>query len=100
MSVKYPEITVNVDEKLAVNKFATDEDYPHIKLKEDLPDSEFRKVVMACPAACYKVDPEGQKTFEYAACLECGTCRVLCGKTILEYWTFPQPTMGVEYRFG
>lgn len=97
----YPEITVNVDEKLALNKFNVDEENPHIKLKEDLPDSEFRKLVLACPASLYKVNPEtGEKTFDYAGCLECGTCRVLCGQTILEKWEFPQPTMGIEYRFG
>ena len=33
-------------------------------------------------------------------CLECGTCRIACGDTIIKKWVNPGPTMGVEYRFG
>ncbi len=39
-------------------------------------------------------------SFDCAGCLECGTCRVLCGDTILKKWEFPQGTFGVEFRFG
>ena len=53
-----------------------------------------------CPAALYKVDGDGTKSFDYAGCLECGTCRIACGGTIVEKWVNPGPTMGVEYRFG
>ena len=53
-----------------------------------------------CPAALYKIDENGAKSFDYAGCLECGTCRIACGGTIVEKWENPQPTMGVEYRFG
>ncbi|MEG1561324.1 MAG: ferredoxin family protein, partial [Raoultibacter sp.] len=38
--------------------------------------------------------------FDYAGCLECGTCRIACGDTIIKKWENPQPTMGIEYRFG
>ena len=50
--------------------------------------------------ALYKIDENGAKSFDYAGCLECGTCRIACGGTIVEKWENPQPTMGVEYRFG
>ena len=60
----------------------------------------FRKLVLCCPAALYKVEDDGSKRFDYAGCLECGTCRMICGETILEKWEYPQPTMGIEYRFG
>lgn len=93
-------ITVNVDELLSLNKYNVDEENAHIVLGSDVDDSEFEKLVLACPAALYKADEEGKKIFDYAGCLECGTCRILCGKTILEKWEFPQPTMGVEYRWG
>lgn len=43
---------------------------------------------------------EGNLQFDCAGCLECGTCRVLCGETILKKWEFPQGTFGVEFRFG
>lgn len=92
--------TVNVDEYLAVNKYEVDEDHAHIELVDDPADSEFDKLIMVCPAALYKRDPEGNKTFDYAGCLECGTCRIACGDTIVKKWVNPGPTMGVEYRFG
>jgi len=96
-------ITVNVDEFLAVNKYEVDEGNAHIELAGDIADvddAEFDKLIKVCPAALYKRDEDGVKSFDYAGCLECGTCRIMCGDTILEKWTFPGPTMGVEYREG
>lgn len=92
--------TVNVDEKLAVNKYNVDEERSHIELVDDPDDAEFRKLVLACPAALYRVDDTGTKSFDYAGCLECGTCRILCGGTVLKRWELPSATMGVEYRHG
>lgn len=94
------EITVNVDEKLAVDKFNVDEANPHIVLKDDPDAGEFDKLILCCPAGLYKRDGDGQTSFDYAGCLECGTCRILCGDTILEKWEYPQAGMGVSYRFG
>ncbi|MVX60713.1 ferredoxin family protein [Enterorhabdus mucosicola] len=93
-------ITVNVDEYLSVNKYEVDEENAHIELVEDPDMEEFRKLVRVCPAALYKIDEEGNTSFDYAGCLECGTCRIACGDTIIAKWDMPQPTMGVEYRFG
>lgn len=93
-------ITVNVDEYLAVNKYEVDEGNPHITLADDLDDAEFDKLVKVCPAALYKRDEDGARSFDYAGCLECGTCRVLCEGTVVSKWKFPEATMGVEYRFG
>lgn len=94
------EITVNVDEYLALNKYEVDEESARIVLVDDPSEEEFRKLVLVCPAALYKVDAMGAQSFDYAGCLECGTCRIACGDTILERWQNPRPTMGVEYRFG
>ena len=92
--------TVNVDEYLSVNKYEVDEECAHIELVEDPSDAEFDKLIMVCPAALYKRDADGVKSFDYAGCLECGTCRIACGDTIIRKWVNPGPTMGVEYRFG
>ncbi|WP_270245733.1 ferredoxin family protein [Eggerthella lenta] len=89
------EITVNVDEFLAIDKYEVDEENAHIELVDDPDIEEFLKLVRVCPAALYKIDEEGKKSFDYAGCLECGTCRIACEGTIV-----PRPTMGVEYRFG
>lgn len=99
-----PKITVNVDELISVNKYNVDEECAHIELSaenlDDLPNDEFNKLVRVCPAALYKVDCNGHKTFDYAGCLECGTCRIACNNGIISKWENPQPTMGVQYRYG
>ena len=94
------EIEVNVDEHLSLNKYEVDEENAHIELVDDPDDAEFDKLIRVCPAALYKRDEDGVKSFDYAGCLECGTCRIACGGTIIKKWANPQPTMGVEYRFG
>jgi ferredoxin like protein len=94
------EIEVNVDEYLSLNKYEVDESNAHIELVDDPDDAEFDKLIRVCPAALYKRDEDGNKTFDYAGCLECGTCRIACGGTIIKKWENPQPTMGIEYRFG
>ena len=50
------DFTVNVDEYLATNKYEVDEENAHIELAEQLPDAEFDKLIMVCPAALYKRD--------------------------------------------
>ncbi len=91
---------VNVDVKLGVNKFFVDEGNPHIELVATPNSEEFAKLVAACPAGLYKKDEKGTIHFDYAGCLECGTCRILCGKTILKKWEYPNGTFGVEFRHG
>lgn len=92
--------TVNVDVKLGVNKYFVDEEEAHIELKDAPERPELMKLIMACPAGLYKLQENGSVQFDYAGCLECGTCRILCGQTILKKWTYPRGTMGVEYRHG
>lgn len=90
---------VHVEDKLALDKFQVDEANPHIVVV-DAPDlTEFQKLVLACPAGLYKRTDDGIR-FDYAGCLECGTCRVLCGHTVLAKWEFPAGAMGVEFRYG
>ena len=99
-----PEITVNVAECLGVNKYNVDEDNAHIELASadlnSLDATEFGKLVRVCPAALYQIDPDGNRIFDYAGCLECGTCRIACGGTIVTKWELPGPFMGVQYRYG
>lgn len=93
-------ITVNVDAYLGLNKYEVDEGNPHIELVDDADRDAFRRLVRACPAALYKVDATGNQTFDYAGCLECGTCRIVGADTVVARWRYPGPTMGVEYRYG
>ncbi len=91
---------VNVDVKLGVNKFFVDESEAHIELIANPDINEFKKLEIACPAGLYKRDENGNFNFDYAGCLECGTCRILCNKTILKKWEYPNGTFGIEYRYG
>lgn len=93
-------LTVNVDEYLALNKYEVDEDCSHIELADDVSDTEFDKLALVCPAALYKRGEDGAKSFDYAGCLECGTCRIACGSTIVRRWSYPRSTRGVQYRYG
>jgi len=92
---------VDVAEKLGVDKFTVNEDETHIIIDKDYAnDKELEKLIKACPAALYDKDDDGKITFDYAGCLECGTCRVLCNGTIIKEWNHPLGTFGVEFRYG
>lgn len=93
-------MTANADEYLSLNKYEVDEGNAHIALTPDPDPEEFKKLVRVCPAALYRIDEQGKQSFDYAGCLECGTCRVACGGTIIAKWEYPGPTMGIEYRYG
>lgn len=94
------DMSVNVADYLAVNKYEVDEENPHIIVADSPSRYEFKKLVRVCPAGLYELDENSSVSFDYAGCLECGACRIVCGGTILEKWELPQPGMGVEYRFG
>ena len=93
-------MAMSIDDKLGVNRFHADDNYAHILLNEDCTDQkEMEKVVMACPAQLYHLE-NGKLRFNYEGCLECGTCRVLVGKTVLKQWNHPMGGMGIEFRMG
>ena len=48
----------------------------------------------------YTLQEDGTLAFDFAGCLECGTCRVLCGHTIVKSWKYPRNAKGVEFRQG
>ncbi len=88
------------DELLGLDKFAVDEDTPHVVIdKEKCAKCTEKACLVVCPAKLYKEGPDGQIQFDYAGCLECGTCRVMCQQKALD-WHYPQGTFGVSFRFG
>lgn len=91
---------VNVDVKLGINKFHVDEGHPHIVIREHPNMAALRTLTLACPAGLYKLQNDGSVQFDYAGCLECGTCRILGVDDVLEQWNYPRGTFGVEYRYG
>ena len=94
------EIDAKVDGYLALDKYEVDEENAHIELAKNPSDEEFDKLILLCPAGLYRRGEDGSKSFDYAGCLECGTCRIACGDTALKKWEYPGPLMGVQYRYG
>ena len=88
-----------IEEKLAVDKFHIDESYAHIEVNKDASLQDIMVLVRACPAGLYKYEDDALK-FDYAGCFECGTCRILSLGKVVEKWTFPNGSFGIEYRLG
>ncbi len=93
--------SMTVDNKLGVNRFLPDEKHSHIDVDKGYGDlKEIKRLVLACPAHLYVLEPGGKLTFSHEGCLECGTCRVLSGGKVVRSWEYPEGGMGVEYRIG
>ncbi|HOV79032.1 MAG TPA: hypothetical protein PK728_02920, partial [Bacillota bacterium] len=43
---------------------------------------------------------ESEISFDYAGCLECGTCRAVCPKKGAIDWRYPRGGFGINYRYG
>ena len=69
-------------------------------VKADADKQVLELLVKACPAGLYKKQDDGSVRFDYAGCLECGTCRILGLGSALEQWEYPRGTFGVEFRYG
>jgi ferredoxin like protein len=85
--------------KLGLNVFKTGKD-PHIKIKTGMEkDPRLKSVVRLCPAGLYSVNETEEVVLSIDGCLECGTCRLVCGTEVLE-WNYPEGGVGVQFRFG
>ncbi len=88
-------------ELLSLNKFNIDEEQAHIVLdKEICSRCQDKPCLLVCPAALYRLDKNGDISFDYAGCLECGTCRVMCINRGIIKWEYPRGTFGISYRYG
>ncbi|MCX7698717.1 MAG: 4Fe-4S dicluster domain-containing protein, partial [Candidatus Goldbacteria bacterium] len=59
----------------------------HILLNSELcKDCLHKACTFVCPARCYQWNSEKERMdFAYEACLECGTCLIICDKKALEW---------------
>ncbi len=92
---------MTTEQLLGLNKFIVDDEQAHIKVeKEHCRSCSAKPCTYACPAGLYTVK-DGEISFDYAGCLECGTCRVVCPKvgTAL-IWNYPRGGFGVQFRYG
>ena len=92
---------LDAPELLSLNKFNVDEDMPHIELdKAACVKCADKPCLYVCPAVLYKLEKDGEISFDYAGCLECGTCRVMCKNRGIVKWVYPRGTFGVNFRYG
>jgi ferredoxin like protein len=90
---------LSLADKLSLNKFEINEGEPHILICQELCRSCLKKSCLtACPAGLYS-DQNGEMIVEWAGCLECGTCRIICEKKAIA-WQYPRGGYGVIYRQG
>lgn len=96
--------TMSPEALLACDKFNVDEGNHHIEIDEAKCETcSSRPCLFVCPAKCYTADEQGRVSFDYAGCLECGTCRISCrqlGEGGVVKWEYPRGTFGVTYRLG
>ncbi len=88
------------EDLLGLNKFTVDEESPHIVLdKEICAACREKPCLVVCPAALYTLKDDVVH-FDYAGCLECGTCRMVCKDKGITTWRYPRGTFGVAFRMG
>lgn len=93
-------MTIRVEERLFNNRYVVDSGRPHIKVRpHSVPSPALLSLTRICPANCYSTNDRGQVEVTVDGCLECGTCRVLCGSSDIE-WNYPRGGFGVLYKFG
>jgi len=92
---------LSAEQLLGLDKFLVDDDEGHIRLnKEHCRECAAKPCTIACPAGLYTIR-DGEISFDYAGCLECGTCRVVCPKSgVAIIWNYPRGGFGVQFRYG
>jgi ferredoxin like protein len=92
--------SMSAEELLGLDKFEVDEDEAHIVIDKAIcAQCADKACLVVCPAVLYTLK-EGEVHFDYAGCLECGTCRVMCTNKGITKWEYPRGTFGVSYRYG
>lgn len=92
---------LKLEQKLFQNRYLVDGGRPHIKVRpHQKPSKALLSLTHVCPAGCYSQTEGGQVEVSVDGCLECGTCRVLCGPTGEVEWEYPRGGFGVMFKFG
>lgn len=85
--------------KLGLNVFKPGGE-PHIRIKPGREkDDRLKRMIKICPSGLYSEGEKGAIVLAIDGCLECGTCRLICGTEVLE-WRYPAGGAGVQYRLG
>lgn len=88
------------EELLGLNKFEVDEECPHVVIdKAVCAKCNEKPCLYVCPAVLYTLK-DGEINFDYAGCLECGTCRLICERKGIVKWEYPRSPFGIAFRYG
>lgn len=92
---------MSIPERLAANRYETDEEQSHIHVDQELARSTGtgERIIAVCPAKVYAREADGRISVEYAACFECGACLAVAAPGALE-WHYPRGGMGIQLREG
>ena len=91
---------MKLEEKLALDFFRNDERSHIVIDQERCKRCQLRLCISICPGGLYSLNEEtGEMAVEYAGCLECGSCMVVCPEGALD-WRYPKGGYGVQYRYG
>lgn len=92
---------MSIEQLLGFDKFQVDDEQAHIKVNKHVCRvCADKPCTNACPAGLYTVK-EGEISFDYAGCLECGTCRAVCPMSARALtWAYPRGGFGVQFRYG
>lgn len=90
---------MNVEEILDYTSFTIDRE-PHIIVDQTVCAAcTHHACTTACPAGCYSWSQSDERlSFVYDACLECGTCYIVCDNKAFIRWRYPRGGFGVSYR--
>lgn len=91
----------NVDDLLVAVKYYVDEDFAHIRVKDQdvCAGCATHPCLDFCPAGVFSDDRTGHILVGYQACVECGSCRIGCPNQNID-WRLPRGGYGVAYKFG
>jgi ferredoxin like protein len=92
---------VYIDDILMSLKYFVDEHQAHLKIKDPQVciRCEGKPCLEFCPVSVYRPLDGGTVQVAYQACVECGTCRVMCPPRNID-WKLPRGGFGVAYKFG
>lgn len=92
-------VTINVKDKLSLNTYKVAKE-SHLKIDQELCDNcKSRCCLSVCPAGVYTSNEQGKISTEFEACLECGTCLLVCPHSAID-WEYPKGGFGVQFKHG
>ncbi len=90
---------MKIEDLLFLDRFKVDTE-SHLKIvdEEKCRGCKSEACLYFCPANVYRLE-DGRISVRYEGCLECGSCRIACECSNIE-WRFPKGGFGISHKFG